>query len=193
MLFYLCRKCLVLGGLLVVLLLLLSGFVRWQLWQRVQWLDAEQQKQVYLTDKLIKMGFEMPKLTTQEELSLALASLQQRLMKREKVQSHFNQTIGYNVEGFAAYLTDFARYSFLGVWLNKIEIEGADDHVMLTGSASETNFVTKYLSNLHGSPRFTNKQFKYLKISQDDGAQTHIDFVTSTQKQDTDADEKEEA
>ena len=172
------QQIVLLAGIFLLVLCLVSIYTRWQIWQRSQLVAELRKQQTEYTDKILRMGFEVPKLAKGEELGVAMRALQKRLSQRQKVQNYLHTTIGHNVRGFASYFVDFAEHSISGVWLKQITIEGSNDDVTLIGSANDTNLINQYLGRLHGTSNFHAKHFIRLKVSQAKKAK-YVDFVVS--------------
>jgi hypothetical protein len=151
-------------GVMVVLLGLYGGVVRWQNQQlsgeagRIGTeLSEKQQELAWLGEEIAQRKVSSE---TQDALQRAEAALQGRERVREALESG---ALG-SADGFAAFLRAFARQTQDGLWMVGLEMAEGGRSITLAGRTLSPDQIPGYIRGLTSEPTLRGRSFEALNV-----------------------------
>lgn len=92
------------------------------------------------------------------------ARLGARLKQREEILAQLRTGLG-NADGFARYLTAFARQTTPGIWITAISLGGDESELALTGRAVHADLIPGYLRVLNKEEVMRGRRIGQLRLT----------------------------
>lgn len=163
------------GGGFALLLLLMSLVVSWQNRSTAEEVAALQVEVDRLKTRSQQLRNQRPK-SQKAKLEREIADLQQKLTRRQRLESLMaDQELG-NAEGFSAQMESLASQSLSTLSLSSFAIRAGGRYVELSGWARSADQVPLYIQQLQREPSFRQVGFGVLTIEQSEQRSDALQF-----------------
>ncbi|NIR28000.1 MAG: hypothetical protein GWN84_01425 [Gammaproteobacteria bacterium] len=168
-------------GMVLVGLLLIYGYARWQMYElRVELgrLDAQRRA---ATERLTGLDGVIPARAKSQLLEAEIARLEHELARKRRVAAALEAGVLGNTRGFSSYLTGLARQRVDGLWLTGLRISEGGERLIVSGRALSPERVPMLVQRLAGESAFVGLHFNTLQMERAGGGEgTGIEFVLGT-------------
>lgn len=152
-----------------------------------QTLDKQQQHRQQLQQQLQQVTARL--LIAQAQLpnpgndALLNQELQQTQLRYQNL-AHIVELLGDQQSdqalGFSAYLSALTEQADSRVWISRIKINAASQHISLHGSSFQAEQIPALLQRLQSTDAFKNRRFARLSIEQSTQIPQQVDFTVSS-------------
>ena len=177
---------------LVGLLLAISAFDGWQLWQQQQRLEQVQQAKNQAQSKLQQVRQEYAPKVTDTELVTKVERLRGLRDNNKQLLASLEDIEGRAERGFYPFLRGLADQHRQGIWLQAIQLSDVGNQLQLAGFSLQPGEIPRWLEGLQQDTAFANFIFSSVEIGDiiqaDDEslaaggpAEAYVGFCLSTQ------------
>jgi hypothetical protein len=117
------------------------------------------------SEQVVQLTLEFSPQGRSKMLSDELGRMTTRLKQREDMLSVLRTGGLGNTEGFARYLSAFARQSMVGVWLTGFTIGGDEAELLLTGRVLHPDLVPAYIRALNREEVMRGRRVAELRLT----------------------------
>lgn len=151
-------------GMLVIVLLLVTGVEYWQLNGLESDLESRQQQRADLIAETARLQESFGVQSEDPQLRAQVNALENELQSKEVLLTFLDgRNIG-TTTGFSEYLADLARFHLAGLRLTGVTLSGGGSRIILNGEVLNAELVPDYLKNLRRGQTFSGKEFEMLRI-----------------------------
>jgi len=167
---------------------LLSGLalILISLWSS-QTLDKQQQHRQQLqqqlqqvTARLLIAQAQLPNPGNDALLNQELQKTQLRYQNLAHIVELLGDQQSDQALGFSAYLSALTEQADSRVWISRIKINAASQHISLHGSSFQAEQIPALLQRLQSTDAFKNRRFARLSIEQSTQNPQQVDFTVSS-------------
>ena len=151
-------------GLVLLGLLALYGFARYQSADQVRLLAESDQRLAALRAQLATLGAQASPGGRSALLQDELARLEARLESRQALLAAISGEAAGSPEGYSGTMTAFARQASDGAWLTGFTV-AADNSLLVKGRVLNADLVPAYLNALSREPVMRGRAVTSLKLS----------------------------
>lgn len=173
----------VLCGAFLVALLGYYGYWSWQKGKLNSQSIILQAKQQQLTNNLLQMSKNLPKISGASREQEAL--YKQQIMLKTKMLEYLYEKKNISRDGFFRYFYLFAKMAVPQVWLTDIEINRADHSAILKGSAFDLTAVLQYMKKLNSDKLFNDAPLSLHAVHKNTDSTKPIVFILRTHQEKT--------
>jgi len=151
-------------GVMIVLLGLYGGVVRWQnqqLTDEANRVGAELSQQ---QGELARLNEEIAQRKVSKETEVALQRAEAALQGRERVREALESGALGSSEGFSEFLRAFARQARDGLWMVGLQIAKSGRYITLEGRTVNPDQIPVYIRGLNGEPTLRGRSFEALNV-----------------------------
>ena len=151
-------------GVMVVLLGLYGGVVRWEnqrLTEESSRITAELGR---MQDELTRLNQEISERKVGSETQAALRRVETVLQGRERVREALSSGALGSPEGFSEFLRAFARQAQDGLWMVGLQMAEGGRNITLEGRTVTADQIPGYIRALNSEPTLRGRSFEALNV-----------------------------
>lgn len=151
-------------GVMVVLLGLYGGVVRWEnqrLTEESSRITAELGR---MQDELTRLNQEISERKVGSETQAALRRAETVLQGRERVREALSSGALGSPEGFSEFLRAFARQAQDGLWMVGLQMAEGGRNITLEGRTVNPDQIPGYIRGLNGEPTLRGRSFEAMSV-----------------------------
>ncbi len=167
-------------GVVLVGLLLIYGYGRWQTYQLGTELARVEDQRRAATERLTGLEGVIPARGRSQLLESEIARLERELERKRRVAAALEAGALGNTRGFSSYLTALARQRVDGLWLTGLRVREGGERLVLTGRALSPERVPVLVQRLADEDAFAGLHFDTLEMERADDGANGIEFVLGT-------------
>lgn len=167
------------AAVLVVLMMMYGWGMQQTLQMKTRLAKQEKHQQIFI-QKLGEVSAKLAGMKTDTAPQLALASLEQELVARQKVVDALTRVRDTYTQGVSAYLESFSRQAPKGVWLTGFTVQAGGDGLVIRGSSLKPGLVPIFLEQLSTEKTLMGTQFALLQIQRETADTGFVDFTVTT-------------
>lgn len=168
-------------AVVLVCLIVIAGFARYQNSQLTADLDAQQQRTERLEQSVEQLTEEAEARQPDPQVEAALARVNDNLVRRQRLLAQVEQLMSDETAGFAEPLAALARQVPGGAWLTRIQLDAQNANVVLDGRAQAGRLVPAYLEALGDEPAFQGRTFGSFRLERSEEGRW-VDFHVATDR-----------
>lgn len=151
-------------GILIVLLGLYSGVLRWQNQQLSAEADSVGAELARRQEELARLNDVIAQRRVSAETQAALQRAEATLAARERIRDALGNVSLGSSEGFSEFLRAFARQTQDGLWLVGLRMAEGGHNITLEGRALDPDLIPGYIRGLSNEPKLRGRAFEALNL-----------------------------
>jgi hypothetical protein len=169
------------GAAIVAGVVLLYGFLLWQLHDMRGALRTAEQQQAAASARLQEAARRLGVSGAQPGAADPVARLEQQVAALRQTQQALNRDLTVSKGGYSDYFEALARQHMSGLWLTGVTISDAGANLRLEGRTLDAVNVPRYVQRLGAERVLAGKEFEVFLISgEKPGAQLEFSLQTQT-------------
>ncbi|MFT5321215.1 MAG: hypothetical protein ACI934_001363 [Pseudohongiellaceae bacterium] len=163
-------------GVLLIVLLAVTGFEFWKVSTLESELKISQQNRAILAAETQQLIDSYGVQSEDPEIRAGIIGLEEELSGKEILLSFLDGRDIGATDGFSGYLADLARYHLAGLRLTSVELGSGGNEINLDGEVLAAELVPLYLQSLRRGPSFRGKEFEMIRISENEEFDSDSEF-----------------
>lgn len=151
-------------GVMVVLLGLYGGVVRWENQQLTEEANRIGGELGGMQEEVTRLGQEIASRKVSNETQTALQQAEAALQGRERVQEALGSGALGSPEGFSEFLRAFARQTQDGLWMVGLQMAEGGRNITLEGRTLNPDQIPGYIRGLNSEPTLRGRPFQALNV-----------------------------
>lgn len=151
-------------GLLLLGMLVLAGFVNYQVQKAGQEAAAATTQLAQTKEQLVKANAENVPRAKSKALEEEIKKSEAEVASLQKVFDILKKEDFGNTKGYSEYMRAFSRQIVSGLWLTGFGIRGAGNEIAVQGKALQPELVPAYIGRLKNEPIMHGKSFETLEM-----------------------------
>ena len=151
-------------GLLLLGMLLLTGFVNYQVYKSGQEATAASAQLAQAKEQLVKANAENIPRAKSKALEEEIKKSEAEVASLQQVFDILKKGDFGNTKGYSEYMRAFSRQIVSGLWLTGFGIRGAGNEIAVQGKALQPDLVPAYIGRLKNEPIMHGKSFEALEM-----------------------------
>lgn len=151
-------------GVMIVLLGLYGGVVRWQNQQLTEEANRVGAELSQRQTELARLNEEIAQRKVGKETEAALQRAEAALRGRERVREALESGVFGSLEGFAEFLRAFARQARDGLWMVGLQMAEGGRNITLEGRTVNPDQIPGYIRGLNGEPTLRGRSFEAMSV-----------------------------
>jgi len=151
-------------GVMVVVLGLYGGVVRWQNQQLSEEASRIGAELGQMQEELTRLNEELVQRKVSSETEAALRRAEAALQGRERVRAALESGALGSSEGFAEFLRAFARQTQDGLWMVGLQMAEGGRNITLEGRTVNPDQIPGYIRGLNGETTLRGRSFEALNV-----------------------------
>lgn len=152
-------------GVMVVLLGLYGGVLRWQNQQLAEKANGISAELGQLQEELGRLNQELAQRKVSVETEAALRRAEAALQGRERVRDALESGALGSPEGFAEFLRAFARQAQDGLWMVGLQMAEGGRNITFEGRTLNPEQIPGYIRGLNSEPTLRGRSFEALNVN----------------------------
>lgn len=151
-------------GVMVVLLGLYGGVVRWENQRLTEESSRVSADLVRMQEEMSRLNQEIGERKVGSETQAALQRAEAALQGRERVREAFSSGALGSPEGFSEFLRAFARQAQDGLWMVGLQMAEGGRNITLEGRTVTPDQIPGYIRALNNEPTLRGRSFEALNV-----------------------------
>lgn len=151
-------------GVMIVLLGLYGGVVRWQNQQLTEEANRVGAELSRRQSELARLNEELAQRKVGKETEAALRYAEAALQARERVREALDSGTLGSSEGFAEFLRAFARQARDGLWMVGLQMAEGGRNITLEGRTVNPDQIPGYIRGLNSEPMLRGRSFEAMSV-----------------------------
>lgn len=151
-------------GVMIVLLGLYGGVVRWQNQQLTEEANRVGAELSQRQTELARLNEEIAQRKVGKETEAALQRAEAALQGRERVREALESGALGSSEGFAEFLRAFARQARDGLWMVGLQMAEGGRNITLEGRTVNPDQIPGYIRGLNNEPMLRGRSFEAMSV-----------------------------